>query len=106
MAAMEFGAQVVGIEAGPVQCVVGRLNAIWNGVNSQVRIETADFYRSNLSDADVVYAYLTSRYAARLQEKLNRELRKGTRVVTVSFNLPDWEPVIFDRENLIFLYVK
>jgi SAM-dependent methyltransferase len=106
MAAKEFGASAVGVEIGPVQCAVSRVNALLNRVSPQVRIEAGDLYQADLSNADVVYAYLTSRYAARLQEKLGRELKSGARVVTVSFDLPGWQPVFFDRENLIFLYEK
>jgi SAM-dependent methyltransferase len=106
MAAKEFGASAVGVEIGPVQCAVSRVNALLNRVSPRVRVEAGDLYRADLSNADVVYVYLTSRYAARLQEKLGRELKSGARVVTVSFDLPGWQPVFFDRENLIFLYEK
>ncbi len=106
MAAREFGAQVVGIEIGLVQCAVSWGNALWNGVRSKVRIEAMNFYKADLSQADVVFAYLTSNQASRLQEKFKRELKKGARVVTISFDLPDWQPVHLDRENLIFLYAK
>jgi cyclopropane fatty-acyl-phospholipid synthase-like methyltransferase len=106
MAAKEFGAQAVGIEVGPVQCAVSWANALWNGVRSKVQIEAGNFYHTDLSKADVVFAYLTSDHASRLQEKFKNELKKGGRVVTVSFELPDWEPVHIDRENLIFLYEK
>jgi len=103
IAAKEFGANAVGIEAGPVQCIVARINAIRNGVNSKVRIEAGDFFKSDLKKADVVYAYLTSNFAGRLQEKFKKELRNEARVVTVAFNLPR-EPLEMDRENLIYRY--
>ncbi len=106
MAAKEFGLNAVGIEAGPVQCFISRVNALRNGVSSKVCIEAGNFYSSNLKDADIVFAYLTSGYRNRLQEKLKRELKPGARVVTVSFDLPDWEVEIFDREQLIYLYKK
>ena len=106
MAAKEFGLNAVGVEAGPVQCAVSWVNALRNGVNSKVRIEAGDFYKSNLKDADIIFAYLTSSYGNRLQEKLKRELKPGARVVTVSFDLPDWDVEIFDREQLIYLYKK
>src|SRR5689334_9568194 len=86
--AREFEAKAVGIEAGPVQRAVCRVNALWNRVSSKVQIEGGDFFRADLSHADVVYAYLTSSYAARLAEKLQRELKPGARVVTVAFDLP------------------
>ncbi|MFN8414524.1 MAG: 50S ribosomal protein L11 methyltransferase [Anaerolineales bacterium] len=106
MAAKEFGANATGIEAGPVQCVIAWINATRNGVSSKVHIEAGNFFKSNIDQADVVYAYLTSQYAFRLQEKLEKELRPGTRVVTIAFELPGWQPIAFDRENLIYLYVK
>ena len=106
VAAAEFGALAVGIEAGPIQCIFARINSLLNGVSSMVRIEARNFFKTDLSEADVVYAYLTSGYAIRLQEKLDRELKYGARVVTVAFDLPDWNFTAFDRENLIYIYEK
>jgi cyclopropane fatty-acyl-phospholipid synthase-like methyltransferase len=104
IAAKEFGARAVGIEAGPVQCLIAWINSMNNGVSSKVRIEAGDFYKADLSQADVVYAYLTSTYAPRLQEQLTRQLKPGARVVTVAFELPDLAPQKVDRESLIYLY--
>lgn len=106
IAAKEFGAESVGIEIGPVQCAVSWVNAILNGVRSKVRIEAGNFYHADLTKADVVFTYLTSTQAGRLQEKFEKELKAGARVITVSFSLPKWEPHNLDRENLIFLYKK
>ena len=106
IAAKEFGAQAVGVEIGPVQCAVSWGKALWNKISSKVRVEARNFYHADLSNADVVFAYLTSDQAGRLQEKLKRELKSGARVVTVAFNFPDWEHNSLDRENLIFLYKK
>ena len=106
IAAKEFQAQAVGIEIGPVQCAVSLWNAIRNRVRSMVRIKTANFFHADISNADVIFAYLTSDQAEPLQEKFKRELKTGARVVTISFNLPDWEPAYLDREDLIFLYEK
>jgi precorrin-6B methylase 2 len=106
IAAVEFDAHAVGIEAGPVQCAISLLNALWHGAGSRVRVRAGDMFRADLSDADVVYAYLTSRHGSRLKEKLSRELRSGARVVTVAFDLPGWTPAAFDREHLIYLYEK
>ena len=106
IAAKEFGAQAVGVEIGPVQCAVSWGKALWNKISSKVRVEARNFYHADLSNADVVFAYLTSDQAGRLQEKLKRELKSGARVVTVAFNFPDWEHASLDRENLIFLYKK
>lgn len=104
IAAKEFDANAVGIEIGPVQCAIARANAMLNGVSSKVRIEAGDFYKSDLNQADVVFAYLTSHQAPRLRVQLEKQLKPGARVVTVSFDFPEWKPIAIDREELIFLY--
>jgi precorrin-6B methylase 2 len=104
MAAREFGARAVGIEIGPVQRLVSWANAFLNGVGSRVRMEAGDFFQADLREADVVFAYLTSREAGRLQRHLEGQLRSGARVVTISFDFPGWQSTAFDRDHLIFLY--
>jgi cyclopropane fatty-acyl-phospholipid synthase-like methyltransferase len=106
IAAREFGAKVVGIEVGPVQCAISWVHAFRNRVRAQVRIEAGNFFKSNLSEADVVFAYLTSDYAERLEKKLLSELKTGARVVTVAFEIKNWEALKFDRELLIWVYQK
>jgi len=104
IAAKEFGARAVGIEAGPVQCVQARMNARFNRVRSQVRVKRGNFFKSDLSEADVVFAYLTSNYVPRLEAQLVKQLKPDARVVTISFDFPNWEPAAFDRRELIFVY--
>lgn len=105
IAAKEFGATATGIEIGPVQCLVCVLNAWKSGVRSKVRVKRGNFYKADVSKADVVFVYATSHELARLQSHLQNQLRAGARVVTVGSNFPDWTPSKIDRENLLFLYV-
>ena len=69
-----------------------------------MRVEAKDFYSADISQADVVYAYLTSKQAPRLQAQLEKQLKRDVRVVTISFDFSDWKPTAMDREQLIFLY--
>ncbi len=105
IAAKEFGARAVGIEIGPVQYLVSWGNAFRNGVRSQVRVMRGNFYTADLSGADVVFVYATSRELVHLQAHLTSQLHEGARVVTVGSDFPDWKPVAVDREALLFLYV-
>ena len=104
IAAREFGARAVGIEIGPVQCAAAWLRAVLSGVKDRVQIRWGNFYRADLKDADVVFAYLTSGQAGRLEEHLASQLKPGARAVTISFDLPDWRPTGYDNEDLIFVY--
>ena len=63
-----------------------------------------DFYKADLSDADVVFVYVTSSQTSRLLPLLERQLRPGARVVSVAADFPDWQPKLVDREMLIFVY--
>lgn len=106
IAVKEFGANAVGLEVGPVQCVISWVNCLRSEIRSKVRIEARDFFKSDLSQADVVFAYLTSEFGERLEKKLRNELKAGAKIVTVAFELPTWEPTIFEREELIWVYQK
>lgn len=104
IAAREFGAYAVGIDIGPVQCLVSAWNAFRNGVGHKVKVKRGNFYRADVRAAQVVFLYATTRELSRLQTHLQNQLRKGARVVTVGSSFPDWHAEKTDRENLIFLY--
>jgi len=104
MAAVEFGAHAVGIEIGPAQCALGWLRVLSSGSGTKARMNWGNFYRADLSGADVVFVYLTSSQTSRLGPLLERDLRPGARVVSIAADFPDWEPLRVDRESLIFVY--
>lgn len=104
IAAREFGAQAVGIEIGPVQRVVSWVKVHRSGVRHKVRIEAGNFYQSNLSAADVVFVYATSKEVTKLASHLEKQMKPGSRLVSISADFPDWEPSAFDERELIFIY--
>src|SRR5512144_1941204 len=104
IAAREFGAKAVGIEVGPIQCVMTWLRAAANGLGKQIQIKWADFYKADLHEADVVFVYATSREVIKLAPHLEKQLRKGARIVSISADFPEWEPSTFDNRDLIFVY--
>ena len=77
MAAREFQARAVGVEISPIYCLVGRFSAQMHGLEGLVRVVHGDFFTTDLSGADVVFAYMTSRQAARLKPVLDRQLQQG-----------------------------
>ncbi|HEY3313488.1 MAG TPA: class I SAM-dependent methyltransferase [Anaerolineales bacterium] len=104
VAASEFQARAVGIEISPLHRLVSRALAGLNKTRGRVEVRNGDFYKAELSGADVVYAYMTSKQVGRLKPHLESQLRRDARVVTISFDLDGWEPQAVDRDELIFLY--
>jgi len=104
IAAREFGAKAVGIEVGPIQCALIWLRAVARGFGGQIQIRRANFYRADLGNADIVFVYATSKEVTKLASPLEKQLKKGSRVISISADFPDWEPATFDERELIFVY--
>ena len=104
IAAREFDAKVVGIEIGPVQCALIWLKIVGNGLRSRIQIKMGNFYRTDLSEADVAFIYGTSREVVKLAPYLPIQMKPGSRVVSISADFPEWEPSAFDESSLIFAY--
>jgi precorrin-6B methylase 2 len=104
IAAREFDAQAVGIEVGPIQCVMIWLRVLASGWGEKIKVRWGNFYRSNLKDADVVFVYATSKEVMKLESHLETKMKKGARLISISADFSDWEPSIVDEHELIFVY--
>jgi SAM-dependent methyltransferase len=93
-AARDFGARGVGIDIDPKRVAEARLNAKKAGVADRVEIRQADLFETDLRDATVVALYLLPELNLRLRPKLLRELAPGSRIVSQSFDMGDWKPVV------------
>ena len=104
IAAREFSARAVGIEVGPIQCALIWLRAITSGFGNQIQVKWKNFYRADLHDADVVFVYATSTEVRKLASHLEKQMKHGSRLVSISADFPEWEPSAFDDRGLIFIY--
>ena len=104
IAARDFGAKAVGIEVGPIQCALIWLRATANGFGSQIQLRWADYYKADLHDADVVFIYATSKEITKLAPHLEKQMKQGSRLVSISADFNEWEPSIVDEHDLIFVY--
>jgi hypothetical protein len=104
IAAREFGAKAVGVEVGPIQCVLIWLRTVASGFGNKIEVKWENFYKVNLKEADVVFVYATSKEVMKLAPHLETQMKKGARLVSISADFPEWEPQEFDDRNLIFVY--
>lgn len=99
--AASSGAQVVGIEINHFLVWYSRLR-IWSSGHKNIRVMRANFRDYPLHDADVVLMYLWRSTVRELTEKMSRELKSGTRVVSHAFPITAWKPQ--REEQMVFLY--
>ncbi|MGH8727540.1 MAG: SAM-dependent methyltransferase [Burkholderiales bacterium] len=91
-AAKKFGARGVGVDIDPELVAEARKNAEAAGVSDRVEFVEGNLFEVDLSKATVVTLYLLQDVNIRLRPKLLRELKPGTRIVSYSFDMGDWEP--------------
>jgi len=90
IAAAKRGARALGIEFNPDMVELSRRNADKEGVGKRATFVRGDFFKTDFSRASVVTMFLLPDLNVRLRPKLLR-MRPGTRIVTNSFTIGDWE---------------
>ncbi|MEJ2051043.1 MAG: class I SAM-dependent methyltransferase, partial [Calditrichota bacterium] len=92
IAAAKHGAEAHGVDLDPQRIKEARDNARRAGVDNQVMFVQGNIFDTDFSQASVVTMYLLSSVNLKLRPRLLQELRPGTRVVSHSFDMGDWEP--------------
>jgi SAM-dependent methyltransferase len=106
------GARGVCVEINPDLIRKAKEAAEKLNVVDRITFVNDDFFNVSLRDATVVYMYLLTSVNRALKPKLEKELRLGSRVVTLDFEIPGWRPVHVTRVSLgyreatLYLYVK
>jgi SAM-dependent methyltransferase len=104
-AAKRLGTHGVGIDIDPERIKEAKENARNQGVSDLVDFRLQDLFEAEIAGASVVTLYLLPSVNLRLRPKLWRDLKVGTRVVSHSFDMGDWEPektVELDWRKLYF----
>ncbi|MBI4035608.1 methyltransferase domain-containing protein [Candidatus Daviesbacteria bacterium] len=89
--AAKLGANSYGIEQSWLRVLYSRILA------SHFRCGNVKFYHGNIfskefTDADIIYIYLLHKGVKKLEEKLKKELKKGSIVITQTYHFPTWKP--------------
>ena len=89
--AAKRGARALGIEYNPDMVTLARERARREGVAERARFEKQDLFTTDLSPATVITMFLLTDINLKLRPKL-LELKPGTRVVSNTFTMGEWEP--------------
>lgn len=104
-AAQQYGARGVGIEIEPDLVRRARKNAEISGVSDAVEFRQQDIFKADFSEATVVTLYLFPEVNMKLRPMLFKQLEPGTRVVSHSFDMNEWEPDTTANVNGDVLYL-
>jgi|SRR5688572_3742373 len=92
IAAARRGARGVGIDIDPERVREANANAKKAGVTDKVKFIEGDLFDADIDDATVVTMYLLTDVNLKLRPKLLSELKPGSRIVSQTFDMGDWEP--------------
>jgi len=110
MAALAKGsrAHFVGYELSLIPLFVAKLRFALTNQGNCVAI-FKNFWNVSLSNADLVYFFLTPNVYARMKQKLERELKPGARVISFVWPIDGWIPTKVDEVRFrspIYLYQR
>lgn len=91
-AAEKFGARGFGLDCDPQRIIEASALAQTRQLSGKVAFAAGDLFAADLSLATVVTCYLLPQFQPPLLEKLRREARPGTRIVSHDYTFPDWPP--------------
>jgi len=107
----ETGAKTIGLELTPIAFAKGLFN-IWKN-KSKTKILYRNFYKENLSQANIVFCFLIDSVMKKVGQQLDKQLMPGSKVIAFAFPIPHWKPTkIFTpfpakrKSSKIYIYQK
>ena len=88
--AAKRGARAMGVEYNPDMVELSKKNAAEAGVAERAQFVKADLFETDFSKASVITLFLLPQINLKLRPKI-LDLRPGTRIVSNSFTMDDWE---------------
>ena len=104
MAARKFKARAVGIEIDPFRFLWCQFLITILGLRKRVKVRFGDFFKKDISDADVVICYLLQSTNDILEKKLIEELSLDARIISNTFYFSSLPMVDMSEDAAIYLY--
>ncbi|MBI2005333.1 MAG: methyltransferase domain-containing protein [Candidatus Aenigmarchaeota archaeon] len=93
IAAKEFHSKAVGVEKNRLLVWLSRWMVQKSNLQNKIKIIRGDIFKKELSNADAIVMYLSHKLTQKLKQKFEKELKKGTRIVSASHPIVEWEEV-------------
>lgn len=82
-AAAKLGMRAIGVEMNPF--------FVWWSRARGAHVMRGDLWNTDVSSADIVTIYFIHAKMKQLQDKLQKEMKPGSRVISNKFTFPDWQ---------------
>ena len=115
VAAHKFHAEAVGVELDKDLCKQSTAKILKLGLDKTAHIVNGDLLKQNYSSADLVTVYLLpDAVNNKVQPLLDKQLKKGARIVATDFDFRNWTPEKVEniaddgegRSHTLYLYRK
>ena len=83
--------KATGVEIAWLVSLLARIRMLFS--KKKYTLLNSNFFRLDLKDADVIFCYLFPRIMKKLKMKFEKELIKGTKIVSYCFPIKEWQPV-------------
>jgi SAM-dependent methyltransferase len=103
-AASKFGARGRGVDLNPVRIKEANANAQNAKVTDKVSFEVKNLFDTSIADADVLTMYLLPSVNLQLRPRILDEMKPGSRIVSHSFDMGDWEADMRDEVRYARIY--
>ena len=101
--------EIVGVELSLLQWLIAKLQSRMDGSFTKTSFVLGNAFKHDVSDYDAVYMFLMPETYAKIQNKLEKELKPGSQVVTYVWPIPGWMPTKIDKQEGsvdIYLYQR
>ncbi len=103
-AAAKFGARGRGVDLNPQRIKEANANAQTAKVTDKVTFEVKNLFETSIADANVLTMYLLPSVNLQLRPRIFDEMKPGSRIVSHSFDMGDWEADLRDQVNYSRIY--
>lgn len=86
----------VGIEISPILYLYSKIKSLFY---KKVKIMYGNFYKYDLSKADVVYVFLMPKTFDKLKRKFNKELKKDSKIIISCWPLQNSYPIQINKND-------
>ncbi|MEM5802033.1 MAG: methyltransferase [Candidatus Aenigmatarchaeota archaeon] len=93
LATKEFGCKAIGIEKNFLLYLISKIRIKRENLTNKIKVVHGDFFKERLSQADVIFMYLSKKIANKLKLKFRKELKRGARIVTADHKIEGWQEI-------------